>query len=271
MTDAPTPATPPTDPAPPTPTPRRWDWRPKARWFAAEYLIVVLGVLTAVALNAWWGDRQSAAQEHVYLGQLAADLASTADRLEGSRGAMRRSMEASSKLLVAFNAPDRADPDSVVAWAAAVVWNDRPGLALGVARALVSTDLSLVRDDSVRTAIFQLLTYAERNASMEGVTYAAFIDYSNQLRPFAPMAGRIAATLPPGDSTSGYYPVLPFEADRRVAFPMDADALLRSREAYTVVDGLYDMAADMRVFQAFMLARVRDLQGVLARRGVDAP
>ncbi len=28
------------------------DWRPKVRWFAAEYLIVVLGVLTAVALNA---------------------------------------------------------------------------------------------------------------------------------------------------------------------------------------------------------------------------
>lgn len=31
-----------------------WEWRTKLRWFAAEYLIVVLGVLTAVALNAWW-------------------------------------------------------------------------------------------------------------------------------------------------------------------------------------------------------------------------
>jgi len=39
-------------------TPRRWDWRPKFRWFAAEYLIVVLGVLTALGMNAWWQDRQ---------------------------------------------------------------------------------------------------------------------------------------------------------------------------------------------------------------------
>ena len=36
----------------------RWNWRPKLRWFAAEYFIVVLGVLTAVALNAWWVGTQ---------------------------------------------------------------------------------------------------------------------------------------------------------------------------------------------------------------------
>lgn len=42
----------------PASTPKRWDWRPKLRWFAAEYLIVVLGVLTAVGVNAWWSERQ---------------------------------------------------------------------------------------------------------------------------------------------------------------------------------------------------------------------
>ena len=53
------------------------DWRAKARWFGAEYLIIVLGVLTAVGINAWWGDRQDAAKEQTYLRQLAADLAET--------------------------------------------------------------------------------------------------------------------------------------------------------------------------------------------------
>jgi hypothetical protein len=54
MTD-PSPTPPASVDPPPAPydSPKRWDWRPKARWFAAEYLIVVLGVLTAVALNAW--------------------------------------------------------------------------------------------------------------------------------------------------------------------------------------------------------------------------
>lgn len=58
MTDAPTPPAPVPEPPPPTAPPRRWDWRPKLKWFAAEYFIVVLGVLTAVAINAWWVETQ---------------------------------------------------------------------------------------------------------------------------------------------------------------------------------------------------------------------
>lgn len=61
--------------------PGHWDWRPKLRWFAAEILIVVAGVLIALALNAWWQGRQDAASEVRYLrllqrdlGQLHADL-----------------------------------------------------------------------------------------------------------------------------------------------------------------------------------------------------
>ena len=42
---------------------KKWEWRPKVRWFAAEYLIVVLGVLTAVGINAWWNEQERAAEE----------------------------------------------------------------------------------------------------------------------------------------------------------------------------------------------------------------
>lgn len=42
---------------------RRWEWRPKLRWFAAEILIVVCGVLIALALNAWWQGREQAREE----------------------------------------------------------------------------------------------------------------------------------------------------------------------------------------------------------------
>ena len=38
--------------------PRRWEWRPKVRWFASEIVIVVAGVLIALALNAWWQQKQ---------------------------------------------------------------------------------------------------------------------------------------------------------------------------------------------------------------------
>jgi hypothetical protein len=53
-----------------------------------------------------------------------------------------------------------------------------------------------------------------------------------------------------------------------VAYSLDVDSFLRSREAYTVIDGLYDMAADLRAFQSSTLSRVREVQDVLARRGI---
>ena len=180
-------------------------------------------------------------------------------------------MTASARLLTASAEPERADRDSVAAWVAAVVWHDRPSLALGVARALTASDLSVVRDDSVRTAIFDLLTHADRHEAFDEEAFGAFLDYSNALRPAAPMAARMAATRDPAAGPDGYYPVLPFDADGRVPYPLDIDALLRSREAYTALDGLYDMAADLRYFQRYFLRRVQDTQAVLARRGIAAP
>lgn len=258
-------------PAPPPPPSRRWrspavDWRPKARWLAAEIVVVVAGVLIALALDAWWQDRQAEAQERVYLHQLAADLEVTANRLEQSEAAMQVTMRRASNLLIAFTDPDGADRDSVTRWVAWVVWYQRPGLALGVARSLTS-DLSVVSDDSVRTAIFGLLTQADAYRAFDEATFDAFIDYSNQLRPFAPMSARIRTYL--GDPwADSYYSPLPFEPDQRVAYSLDVDSFLRSREAYVVIDGLYDMAADLRAFQSGMLNRVREVQDVLAERGI---
>lgn len=239
-------------------------------WFAVvlEVCIVVLGVVIGFQITAWGNDRAAQAEERVYLRQLAAELDATARRLESSIGAMRNSMGVSSKLLTAFNEPERADPDSVALWLTTIVQTNRPGLALGVARALVNNDLSLVRDDSVRTAIFDLLTHADRLEAWDGPTFATFIDYANQLRSVVPMTTRMSLR---SDSVAlnRYYPVLPFSANRRrVAFPIDSEAFLANREAYTAIDGLYDMAADMRVFQTFMLNRVREVQDVLARRGI---
>lgn len=48
--------------------------RSSIRWFAAEIIVIVAGVLIALALNAWWQDRQDAESEQVYLRLLLRDL-----------------------------------------------------------------------------------------------------------------------------------------------------------------------------------------------------
>jgi hypothetical protein len=39
------------------------EWRSRVRWFAAEFLVVLTGVFLALALDAWWSDRQIARQQ----------------------------------------------------------------------------------------------------------------------------------------------------------------------------------------------------------------
>lgn len=49
----------------------RWH---RLRWFLSEFLVIVAGVLVALAVNAWWQGRQDRQVEIAYLQQLQLDL-----------------------------------------------------------------------------------------------------------------------------------------------------------------------------------------------------
>lgn len=110
MSDTPTPPasmTPSTDPAPSTEPPRRWDWRPKARWFAAEIVVVVAGILIALALNAWWADVQAGRWERQALADLRAELESNRVPLDQFIALYDRRAKLAESLMT--------DPDSILA------------------------------------------------------------------------------------------------------------------------------------------------------------
>ena len=80
-----------TSETPPRKTPR-WradlphvQWRASLRWFAAEFLVVVSGVLVALWINAWVKTRQDAASEASYLALISRDLGQMAENLEELR------------------------------------------------------------------------------------------------------------------------------------------------------------------------------------------
>ncbi len=63
------------DPLPDAGSERRYEvWRARFRWFAAEFLVVVTGVLVALAINAWWEARREHKLERSYLQRLVTDL-----------------------------------------------------------------------------------------------------------------------------------------------------------------------------------------------------
>jgi hypothetical protein len=55
--------------------------RKSLRWFFAEFLVVVVGILVAIALNGWYQSRADAASERDYLSFLSRDLQGTLDDL----------------------------------------------------------------------------------------------------------------------------------------------------------------------------------------------
>lgn len=68
-----------------TQTPVPLHMRPNLHWFAAEFVVVVSGVLVALMLNAWWQDRQDHASESHYLSLLSRDLQSAIVDLEAAQ------------------------------------------------------------------------------------------------------------------------------------------------------------------------------------------
>lgn len=154
MTEAPleTHPTPPTDRPPAAGV--RWNWRRAARWFTAEFLVVVTGVLVALALNAWWQDRENTALEQAYLQQLSVDLETNEQMARTTLDYMDERLQAGSLLLDAIRARPLPPPDSLDRWL-----NGFLGIAplyprMATVQALIETgDLNLIRRDGLRTAI----------------------------------------------------------------------------------------------------------------------
>jgi hypothetical protein len=57
-------------------------WRTRARWFAAEFLVIVTGVLVAVALNGFYQRTADRRNEATYLALLSRDIENTIRQLE---------------------------------------------------------------------------------------------------------------------------------------------------------------------------------------------
>lgn len=77
-------------PAVPTSAPRRWDWRPKARWFGAEFVVIVTGVLVAFSINAWWAGVQVRAEEVEALYALHDEFESARETIQAYRSYQER-------------------------------------------------------------------------------------------------------------------------------------------------------------------------------------
>jgi hypothetical protein len=145
-------------------------WSPSLRWFGAEFLVVVSGVLVALALNAYVGSRQEAARERAYLVQLAADLRQSEQAFTAVIEQNEAAIDRLQRLSNAFTATP-PPPDSALARLISVGFSTNEPMT-GTGRALLQTgDLHLIQDDSIRSAVIgfdaESQAFAERARLVE--------------------------------------------------------------------------------------------------------
>ncbi len=148
-----------TEPEPPSAFwPAGHNWASSIRWFTAEFIVVVAGILVALALSGWAADRRDREREQSYLRQLSVDLGASAETLSEATDFMRLRAEASARVLHRFWRDDLTVDASTIEDLSLPQSMRRFNPVLGTATALMSTgDLNLIRDDALRSRIVTYL------------------------------------------------------------------------------------------------------------------
>lgn len=131
----------------------------RSQWFLAELVVIVAGILIALAIDEWRDDNARQEAEAEYLLQLIADLRATEERMEAAIVNNAASENATTRLVASFEGGEAAEADSISKLLGEMFFYDNPVPVLGTIAALVATgDLALIRSASARSEITDYLS-----------------------------------------------------------------------------------------------------------------
>lgn len=214
----------------PTPSFGRWDWRSGLRWFAAEILVVVAGILIALALNAWWQGREQRRDEQRLLAALLDEFGANRDRLAEIL-AFHEDLKATTRALLTLSAdpPLALSADSVDQLLADVTWwasyTTLESTVLDAA--VLDGQLDLIQADSLRRLLSAWRSEVESAAAQSNQEFSHYADvWLPLLRAEADIAQFAnKASLIPGSSEPYQGAPIPLPAERT-----DHRLLIQTRE-----------------------------------------
>ena len=236
----------------------------RLRWFLAEFLVVVVGVLVALGLSGLVEEQRELQREQVYLQQLSADLGSSDKELSTAVEFMQTRAEAAARVLHRFWRKDPVLDDAFLVDLSQPRGTHRFRPVLGTAEALGSSgEMGLIRSDALRA---DLLAYVERMKTRLGE-----IDRYDETyyRPGVAMLNLAPLWRTPENSA-----VLQYSDDKlrsrpnpfdRVPFPNEPADQLASREVYVGYSNLLTAHRNHAVQYEEMLQETRAL-----RKNVEA-
>ena len=125
--------------------------------FVSEFVVIVVGVLAALSVDSWRGNRTDRDLERRYLEQIVADCQENLRLIVEAKALEQRHMDVAESLWRAAQRDFPPSADSVGAWLErrdGSWWYSDPRLRDGTITALAQTDdFALIRDARVRSGI----------------------------------------------------------------------------------------------------------------------
>jgi hypothetical protein len=183
------------------------EWQRGLRWFVAEFLVVVVGILVALALNAWWSDRAERAQERELLKGLSTEFTVNRELFDRTADLHRDTIEQARQLLkMTGPAPADIDPAEIDALLFPLL-SEIPSFhpAMGEVEAMLgSGQLGLIQNDSLRAAVAAwpgaLTLRRETEDEMRADVIGGFYPYIIDRVPLVTMDHRVGFLDTPGPS-----------------------------------------------------------------------
>lgn len=164
----------------------RWmnsGWRPSPSWFVAEIIVVVVGILIAVVLNAWWTGREAHKKEQIVLQDLRQDFATNQDEIQRVQTAHALHQQRFGAFESLGNAEIDALPlDSIRAIYGSLLLPNTFDPVRGTIDALVASgDLGLLSDQSLRNNLTSFLGLVDDAAEERGALTNSVISAVDRL------------------------------------------------------------------------------------------
>ena len=135
--------------------------RQSLNWLLLEGVAIVLSILLAFWIDAWWQDRSDQIRLTEYLSQVRADTSDNQLRLMDALHLEKGQLAVVQEILAALRSPAPMTLDSAKQWTQVepgFLWYSDPRLLDGTITALIATgDINLVHDPRIKTSLIKYL------------------------------------------------------------------------------------------------------------------